>query len=576
MKFWWLVDGARVAMEREAVDRIAKGGTWFRLDKWCFYYARLTAVGVIIAHDQEYPVRLIYPDQFPEVPAWVEPRDKIRWSTHQYGDGPLCLDLRPDNWTASATGADLLTAAYELVSAEHAPKPEAVQSAHRIGDLQSYDWTQHPILIGEGCRKRIIENLSSEVKALRWLAAENLWPILINDKSDREAQHGVPTADFSSWRVYTPIYLSYKLAPATTDRQAVLDAARFSPEILAELMETKAALLLFVDASDIVVFHLQPEGRTDRRRYYTLPEEGGIRSGANDALPTKRVAIIGVGSVGSKIAESLVRAGVRNIALVDGDVLLPGNLERHALDWREIGIRKVSGVERRLRNIAPGASVITVAVNLNWQRSARTHAQQIDVIAGCDVIVDATGDDATALFLGAIANANRRSFVSAQVFEGGIGGLIARCNPERDPPFAIGRGSFIAWCNEQEVALPRSGVRDYEALAEDGMPLFADDSSVTATAGHAARVVLDVLNSTPESDDSTWLLLGYANSWLFKGHGHNIRVDVGLKQEAVESRDDAGTDAFIKQLLEDYKIEDSPPEKPSRQADGGPETSRQE
>ncbi len=43
------------------------------------------------------------------------------------------------------------------------------------------------------------------------------------------------------------------------------------------------------------------------------------------------VAIVGIGSVGSKIAVSLARSGVRNFVLVDDDILAPQNLVRHQL-----------------------------------------------------------------------------------------------------------------------------------------------------------------------------------------------------------------------------------------------------
>lgn len=68
-----------------------------------------------------------------------------------------------------------------------------------------------------------------------------------------------------------------------------------------------------------------------------------------------------------------------------------------------------------------------IDANLNWQRSAKTHAWQVEALAEGHVIVDATGDPATALFLAAVAEANGRAFVSVEVFEGGIGALIAAC-----------------------------------------------------------------------------------------------------------------------------------------------------
>ena len=41
--------------------------------------------------------------------------------------------------------------------------------------------------------------------------------------------------------------------------------------------------------------------------------------------------------MGSKLAASLARSGVRRFVLVEEDVLLPENLVRNDLDWRDVG-----------------------------------------------------------------------------------------------------------------------------------------------------------------------------------------------------------------------------------------------
>ena len=101
--------------------------------------------------------------------------------------------------------------------------------------------------------------------------------------------------------------------------------------------------------------------------------------------------------------------------------MLPANLERHTLDWRDVGFRKANAVKRRLRQIVSGAEIDVVAANLNWQVSAKVHTDRIESIVKCDLIVDAAGDVPTSLLLGAIAAENNKPFVSTQVFEGGIG-----------------------------------------------------------------------------------------------------------------------------------------------------------
>lgn len=119
MKLWWLVESARLAAEIVAVEALAGNEGWFDLKRWSFHEKMFCTEGVMTAHGHRCPVRLIYPDQSPEVPAWVKPQDKARWRPHQYGKGVLCLELRPDNWNAAATGPDVLRSAYNLFSIEN-------------------------------------------------------------------------------------------------------------------------------------------------------------------------------------------------------------------------------------------------------------------------------------------------------------------------------------------------------------------------------------------------------------------------------------------------------------------------
>ena len=554
MKFWWLTDTPRLGAERRAVEALAAIEGWFELDRWRFHEGKLCAEGVIVAHAQRYAVRLVYPDQFPEVPAWVEPQEGARWTTHQYGAGTLCLQLRPDNWIPSATGADVLRSAYDLLVIENplGKGGERAPSAHQVGEIQAYDWGANPVLIGAACRERLLAGRADDLKALRWMAADEVWPILLHDAEDRQSTRGLPGADINSWRFEIPVIVTPVIPSASTpDRAALIDAGGFAPETAA-LLSGSNALAVFVGGGELTAYHLLAEGGPHRRRVFVLPEESGLRSGRAPEAVAKQVAIVGAGSLGSKIAESLLRSGVTRMTLVDGDVLLPANLERHALDWRDVGFRKVHGLKRRLLGIAPGSEITVVDQNLNWQRSARTHAWQTAAVADCDVVIDATGDAATALFLGAVADANGRPFVSAEVFEGGIGALVATSLPVRDPPFAAGRAAFLAWCDAQGKKAPETGPRRYEALAEDGTPIVADDAAVTTTAGHTARIVLDIIDGRPPPVSAAWLLLGYQKAWLFDGHCHTIRLSVGERAAADAPTEDAESKAFVMALVKDW------------------------
>ena len=61
----------------------------------------------------------------------------------------------------------------------------------------------------------------------------------------------------------------------------------------------------------------------------------------------KQIAIIGLGSGGSAVADMLARAGVGRLTLVDPDELTADNVKRHVLDIKHVGKSKVHGMAEK-------------------------------------------------------------------------------------------------------------------------------------------------------------------------------------------------------------------------------------
>lgn len=261
MKFWWITDQQRLAEERRVIGAIVNDEAWFKLDCWSLYGGNLAVTGVITAHGIGYPVRLLYPDQFPQVPAWVVPQEDAKWSTHQYGSGgSLCLELRPDNWVSTATGADVLRSAYNLLVHEN-PLGETsglarAPSAHHVGEIQAYDWGANPVLIGAACRDRLNKGESHDLKALRWMAADEVWPIMVHDSQDQASPRHPPGADLYSLRFEIPAYVSLNAAPPDADdRQDLIEAGDFDPLMAEQIGKAGAALVLFTGGAELVAYH---------------------------------------------------------------------------------------------------------------------------------------------------------------------------------------------------------------------------------------------------------------------------------------------------------------------------------
>lgn len=77
-----------------------------------------------------------------------------------------------------------------------------------------------------------------------------------------------------------------------------------------------------------------------------------------EKLKRSKVAIFGIGGVGSFVVEGLVRAGVENFILVDNDDICITNLNRqiHATQ-KTVGKFKVDVMKERILEINPQAKV---------------------------------------------------------------------------------------------------------------------------------------------------------------------------------------------------------------------------
>lgn len=76
-------------------------------------------------------------------------------------------------------------------------------------------------------------------------------------------------------------------------------------------------------------------------------------------LNKSKVAIFGIGGVGSFVMEGLVRAGIQNFILVDDDKVDITNINRQIIaTTKTIGIDKVEVAKRRILEINPNAKVI--------------------------------------------------------------------------------------------------------------------------------------------------------------------------------------------------------------------------
>lgn len=95
-----------------------------------------------------------------------------------------------------------------------------------------------------------------------------------------------------------------------------------------------------------------------------------------------KVAIAGLGGLGSNIAVMLARTGVGNILLVDYDIVEPSNLNRQSYYISHLGQYKTDALQQQIREINPFINVITKTVRVDENNV-------IELFSGVDVICEA-------------------------------------------------------------------------------------------------------------------------------------------------------------------------------------------
>jgi len=119
---------------------------------------------------------------------------------------------------------------------------------------------------------------------------------------------------------------------------------------------------------------------------------GGLRRLYGEAgyvrLRALRVAVVGIGGVGSWSAEALARSGVAGLVLIDLDHVAESNVNRqiHALD-ATLGQAKVQAMRERIAQIHPGCHVHAVEAFVETAVWAALLPEPVDaVIDACDQV----------------------------------------------------------------------------------------------------------------------------------------------------------------------------------------------
>lgn len=169
-------------------------------------------------------------------------------------------------------------------------------------------------------------------------------------------------------------------------------------------------------------------------------------------LKQAKIAIVGIGGVGSWTAEALVRSGIQDITLIDLDEVCISNTNRqiHALDGN-IGKAKVEAMKERMLLINPAVRITTVI-------DFFTPSTAEDIFAlPFDVVIDAIDSVDNKCLLIAECLKRQRPLVTC----GSVGGRI--------DPTQLRKADLNATTNDTLLRNVRKKLRKLHALPSEGV-----------------------------------------------------------------------------------------------------------
>lgn len=105
-------------------------------------------------------------------------------------------------------------------------------------------------------------------------------------------------------------------------------------------------------------------------------------------LQSKTVGIVGCGSVGSLVAETLAKAGVGDFSFYDPDILSWDNVARHALGGRYVGNSKSKGLTEYIQKDFPHIKCHSNETT-TWEKVFSDDPNQLK---SCDLLISTIGD----------------------------------------------------------------------------------------------------------------------------------------------------------------------------------------
>ncbi len=216
-------------------------------------------------------------------------------------------------------------------------------------------------------------------------------------------------------------------------------------------------------------------------------------------ITDKTVALVGLGALGSVVADLLAKAGVGHFRLCDYDRLSPGNVARHVGGLSDFGVHKTRVVRTRLFEINPYLSLSDEDILTDSAVSSLEGLRKF--LKPADLVVSTMADEGAEAILNQIAVDMGKPVVYARALRRGKVGRVFIVRPCEDAcksciaiyarSETVGERTPEDWISVKEL--------DEDILEHEcGRPVIPGSAvDMSFIASLCARVALDYLEGTP-------------------------------------------------------------------------------
>lgn len=139
-------------------------------------------------------------------------------------------------------------------------------------------------------------------------------------------------------------------------------------------------------------------------------------------ISNSKIAIIGIGALGTITAQLLTRAGISKLLLVDNDEVHITNLQRQFFDEKDIGKQKTLVTKNKLKKINSDIKINTVEEFLAQKN--------VDMLKDYDLILDCTDNMKTRHIINEYCQENKKIWIYA-AGSGTKGNILVVDNPDK-------------------------------------------------------------------------------------------------------------------------------------------------